>query len=85
MGDGRQLSGEVVRAHSPEMRQGAITFFLIGLQLVSGMLALLVALVPYQKKRYQEKVETFTLLIALGLQAFFFIVSLVKLGIKIIG
>jgi heme A synthase len=79
VGDGQQLSGEVVLAHSPEMRRATLTTFLFSLQLVALLLGALAAAVPYRKKSYDEKVLTFSLLIAIGLQGLFLLAGIYKL------
>jgi hypothetical protein len=78
VGDGQQLSGEVVLAHSPEMRRATLTTFLFSLQLVALLLGALAA-VPHRKKSYDEKVLTFSLLIAIGLQGLFLLAGIYKL------
>jgi hypothetical protein len=71
VGDGQQLSGEVVLAHSPEMRRATLTTFLFSLQLVALLLGALAAAVPYRKKS--------SLLIAIGLQGLFLLTGIYKL------
>lgn len=85
VGDGQDLTGRGIPAHSPEMRKATITTFLVGIQLISGLIALLVAVVPFQKKSYQQRVEATILPIAIGLQALFLVASLVKLFLKFMG
>jgi hypothetical protein len=79
VGDGQQLSGEVILAHSPEMHRATVTTFLFGLQFVAFLLSALVSAFPYQKKNYDQKVIFFSLLIAIGLQGMFLIASIYKL------
>lgn len=79
VGDGHQLSGEVVAANSPEMRRATLTTFLVGLQFFSFILGALAALVSYQQKKYSEKWLLFSLWIAVGLQTLFLLASIVKL------
>ena len=79
VGDGQHLNGEVILAHSPEMRRATLTTFLFGLQVVALLLAVLAAVVPYQKRSYDDKFLTFGLLIAIGLQGLFLLAGLYKL------
>ena len=83
--DGQDLTGRGIPAHSPEMRKAAIMTFLISVQLFSGLVALVVALVPFQQKPYQQRVEASILPIAIGLQALLLVASIVKLFLKFIG
>jgi len=68
VGDGQDLTGRGIPAHSPEMRKATITTFLVGIQLISGLVALIISLVPFQKKPYQQRVEATILPIAISLQ-----------------
>ena len=83
--DGQDLTGKGIPAHSPEMRKATLTTFLVGIQLLSGLVALVVAVVPFQQKPYQARVEASILPIAIGLQALFLVASLVKLFLKFFG
>ena len=78
-GDGRHLNGEVVFAHSPEMRQAALVSCLFGFQLFAFLLGAFAAIVPYRKKAFGEKWVTFSLWIAIVIHSCFLIVAVVKL------
>ncbi|MCI1186057.1 hypothetical protein MON38_01405 [Hymenobacter sp. DH14] len=78
-GNGQQLSGETVAAHSPEMRKAVLTTFLVSIQFFSFILGALAALVPYRQQQYSEKWLTFSLWIAVGLQSFSLVASVIKL------
>ncbi|MGI4871764.1 MAG: hypothetical protein ACRYFX_11370 [Janthinobacterium lividum] len=78
-GDGQDLNGQGIRAHSPEMRRAIFSIFLFGLQLFSFIAGAFIASVPYKKKVYGEKVLTFSLSIAVCLQGAFLLAAIVKL------
>ncbi|RYU76383.1 hypothetical protein [Hymenobacter persicinus] len=79
MGNGRTLEGQVVEAHSAEMRQAAITTLFFGIQLISFVLGALLAAVPYKSKAYTEKWITVSLAIAVVIQAIILVMGIAKL------
>lgn len=78
-GNGQRLTGEAVLAHSPEMRRATLVSFVFGLQAISFILGGFAALIPYKKKLYSEKWLTFSLGIAITIQAIFLLGAVVKL------
>ncbi len=76
---GRELSGKGIAAHSPEMRRALFSTFLFGIQLISFLMGAVVAAIPFRKKAYDEKVITFSLGIAIGLQSLFLLGAVGKL------
>ena len=76
---GRTLEGRGVAVHSPQMRQAIISSCLVGLQFIGFLLGAPLAAIPYKHQPYPEKLVTFSLTIALGLQILFLLAGLRKL------
>ena len=81
-GNGHTLEGHVIMARSPEMRSATITTLFFGIQLLSFLVGLLPALIPYKGKSYSEKWVTVSLGIAISVQAIAFLLSVSKLFIR---
>ncbi|RSK42295.1 hypothetical protein [Hymenobacter perfusus] len=78
-GDGRDLAGHVVEGQSEAMRGATIRTLFFGIQLISFLLGLLLALAPYKGKPYKMKVVPFSLTIAICLQSALLIMGGIKL------
>lgn len=76
---GQDLTGRAIGAHSPEMRRAMFMTLLFNIQLISFIIAALVAAVPYKKKVYGDKVLLFAQIIAIGLQGIALLGALGKL------
>ncbi|RYU76090.1 hypothetical protein [Hymenobacter persicinus] len=79
VGNGQDLTGRTIEAHSPEMRRAGIITTLFGIQLFSVVLGALFAAIPYKQKPYNEKLLTLSLSIAIAVQGFMLLAGIIKL------
>ncbi len=79
-GQGVSLDGQL--ASEEETSSAFLRTYLIGLPFLGLILGALISLIPYQKKKYQQKYLTVTLYTILSLEVLFLIMRIVGLFIN---